>query len=210
MMAIISNFFEKIGKWPGFVVAGLIMALIGPFGATPRCIAAAYSTLQPTFPGLSMSLFCAGSCLVIYAFTFRKNRILDMIGYVLTPALLGFLGFMIVKGIVMNSTSQPSTWTEWNVFFYGLKEGYNTMDLLGAFFFAPVILSAFKRDDVPEEQQCPRGLFRSALKSSYIGAFLLAITYVGFCFVASFHSHGLNVADDQLVGVGHLLLGMIQ
>jgi len=29
------HFFERIGKVPGFIVAALIMGLIGPFGALP-------------------------------------------------------------------------------------------------------------------------------------------------------------------------------
>lgn len=195
-----NKFFEKIGRLPGFIVAALIMALIGPFGATPRCIAAGYSTLKANYPDLSMSLFSAAACLIIFLFTYRKNRILDMIGYVLTPALLGFLGFMIVKGMFMTPGSEASSLTEWNVFFYGLNEGYNTMDLLGAFFFAPVILSAFKSKDPSVKADCPKTILSSALKASYIGAFLLAVIYVGFCFIASFHTHGLEVASDQLIG----------
>lgn len=194
-----NKFFEKIGKVPGFIVAAMIVALIGPFGATPRCIAVGYSTLKANFPDLSMTLFSLAACVIIFAFTYRKNRILDMIGYVLTPALLGFLLFMIVKGIFMTSGSQTTTWTEWNVFYYGLKEGYNSMDLLGAFFFAPVILAAFKSKG-DAIQDCPKAMFSSALKSSYIGASLLAVVYVGFCFIAAFHGHGLNVAGDELIG----------
>src|SRR3984893_3016927 len=33
------SFFDRIGKIPGFIVAAVILGLIGPFGAIPRCVA---------------------------------------------------------------------------------------------------------------------------------------------------------------------------
>src|SRR5665647_1655937 len=33
------KFFARMGAVPGFIVVAIIMGLIGPFGAIPRCIA---------------------------------------------------------------------------------------------------------------------------------------------------------------------------
>ena len=92
------NFFERIGKVPGFLVMLCILGLIGPFGAIPRCIALSYSTLELYFPGMSLPLFSIASCLIIFAFTAKKNSI-GILGYVLTPLLLFSLLFIIVKGL---------------------------------------------------------------------------------------------------------------
>ncbi|MEC7840136.1 MAG: branched-chain amino acid transport system II carrier protein [Chlamydiota bacterium] len=197
-----NKFFERIGRVPGYLVAILIMMLLGPFGATPRCIAMSFSTLKVSFPGMNAELFSAIACCVVFAFTIKKNRILDLIGLVLTPILVVFLGIIIVKGLLFNEGNLSSSQHGWSVFINGLQEGYNTMDLLGAFFFAPVILAGFRKGSDPEN--CPvstKRIFRSAIYASYIGAFLLTVTYIGFCYIASFHGHGLEIAGpDELIG----------
>src|SRR5208337_1929588 len=39
-------FFCRFGKWPGFILALLILALIGPFGALPRTITLSFATTK--------------------------------------------------------------------------------------------------------------------------------------------------------------------
>src|SRR5262245_25771526 len=43
-------FFQRMGKWPGFLVSVVIMGLIGPFGAIPRCVTLSYSTVAMFLP----------------------------------------------------------------------------------------------------------------------------------------------------------------
>jgi LIVCS family branched-chain amino acid:cation transporter len=69
------------------------------------------------------------------------------------------------------------------------------MDLLAAFFFAPIIISSLSR---PEEE---KDFNRFVLKASAIGAFLLASIYVGFCYLAYFYALELKgIAPDGLLG----------
>jgi branched-chain amino acid:cation transporter, LIVCS family len=196
------TFFNRIGRVPGYLVAALIMGLLGPFGATPRCVAMSYSTLKVSFPEMSPIIFSAIACTVIFMFTFRKSRILDLIGCILTPVLVGFLAFIIVKGLLLTNTPVENANPSWQVFLIGWQEGYKTMDLLAAFFFAPVILASFKASVINKNcSTSTKNLFKSAMYASYIGAILLAITYVGFSYIASFHGSGLDmVGSDQLIG----------
>jgi LIVCS family branched-chain amino acid:cation transporter len=195
------HFFDRIGKIPGFLVAVFIMGLIGPFGALPRCIALSYSTLQLYFPEMSASLFSIAACLIIFAFTFKKNSILDVLGYVLTPILLLSLGFIIIKGLLVSPDMPISDHDSFQVFIKGLKDGYQTMDLIGAFFFSSVILSCLKEDGENSNKKNDKQIIKMTLKASLIGAFLLSLVYVGFSFVAAFHSEHLeNVNQDQLIG----------
>ena len=190
------RFFGRIGKIPGFVVASFIMALIGPLGATPRCVAASYSTLKVVVPTLSAPLFSFGACAVIFAFTVRKSRIVDLIGCVLTPLLLVFLGWIIIEGLWSAEAMPASDLSPVDAFTYGLNEGYQTMDLLGALFFAPVILASFH-----SERPGSSSLFKMVLLSSAIGAGLLALTYTGFCLLTAFHGHGIVVGgSEELIG----------
>lgn len=191
------RYFGVLGKIPGFLIALFIITLLGPLGSTPRCIALAYSTIKMSAGNLSPLLFNGVACCIVYFFTFQKKRILHWLGYVLTPLLLGSLTFIIIKGL-LTADVNISTVDQDNfaVFLHGLKEGYNTMDLLAALFFSSIILSSLK-DSLTNEE----GLIRTALKSSAIGAGLLALTYIGFSLVASYHSQNLAIESrDQLLG----------
>lgn len=191
-----NRFFGRLGKIPGFLLALMIMTLLGPLGSTPRCIALAYSTMKLSFPSLSPIIFSAVSCLIIFAFTFRKNRLLTLLGYVLTPLLLVALGVIILKGILTPADVREVSEPSWSIFFHGLKEGYNTMDLLAAFFFSSAILvslKASKKDGLDAASL--------AMQASLIGAFLLALTYIGFSLVASFHGNYLGItSSEELLG----------
>jgi len=195
------HFFARIGKVPGFLVALVIMGLIGPFGAIPRCIALSYSTLQIYFPDMALPLFSLISCSVIFAFTFKKNSILDVLGYVLTPILLFSLGFIIAKGLFISPVAPTTDLYPSDVFMKGLKDGYQTMDLLGAFFFSSVILACLKSEAAESHPKDDKKIIKMSLKASAIGAFLLSTVYIGFSFVAAFHSDSLaGIPQDKLIG----------
>ena len=195
------DFFARIGKVPGFILALFIMGLIGPFGVIPRCITLSYSTIKMYTPGISLPVFSILSCILIFVFTFKKNRILDLLGYVLTPLLLLCLGIIIVKGLIVSPSAPIADHSHVTYFVHGLKEGYQTMDLLGAFFFSGVVLACLRKDDVPATEGNYKQLIKMTLQASCIGAFLLAIIYVGFSYVASFYSETLSVyKPDELLG----------
>lgn len=195
------KFFDRIGPIPGFLVASIIMGLIGPFGAIPRCIALSYSTIKLYLPDISLHWFSIISCVIIFAFTFKRNNILDILGYFLTPLLLGSLAIIIIKGIIFSPESPIADHSKLSIFWDGIKEGYQTMDLLGAFFFSSIVLVCLKKDIDPSEKNYKR-LIMLTLKASCIGAFLLSVIYIGFSFVAAFQSESLaGIAKDELAGV---------
>lgn len=194
------NFFGCIGRIPGLILALSILTLLGPLGSTPRCIALAYSTFKMSFPNLSAVGFSAGSCLLIFFFAVKKNRMLGLLGYVLTPLLLLSLGIIIIKGFMTPGEPQIIEAPLFETFMHGLKEGYNTMDLLAAFFFSAVVLQSLKKriGSGPDKKS---ELLKTALQSSCIGAILLGLTYVGFSYLAAKHGSDLMImSDDQLLG----------
>lgn len=195
------KFFERIGVVPGFLVALVIMGLIGPFGAIPRCIALSYSTTKAFLPGISLPIFSAISCIIIWLFTFRRNTIVDTLGYFLTPLLIGSLAIIIIKGLFSSPEIVVSDHENFTIFLKGLKDGYQTMDLPGAFFFSSVIVACLKSSLGPKEIT-HKSLLITTLKASAIGAFLLSITYIGFSYVSSYHSGSLNdVPSDELISM---------
>lgn len=209
------SFFSRIGRLPGFLVAVMILGLIGPFGGIPRCITISYSTLSAcgleSLPGLNLSTFSLGSCLVIFLFTFRQNRILSLLGYVLTPILLFSLAVIVVKGFVQMPYPESSAYTGWETFSRGMLDGYNTMDLLAAFFFSSVVLHCLRKGHITKDVPVAanRRLLSVAFYGSVIAAVLLAGVYLSFSFLAAgFSSDLASVPNHQMLGaLAYKLLG---
>lgn len=190
-------FFGRFGKIPGLLIASLTIALLGPFGAAPRCITLAYSTLNLSLPGIPLILFSAVACGLILCFAYRENQLLKLLGYVLSPFKIILLVWIIIKGFMETpeTTLISLNSSEISHFWHGLTEGYNTMDLLAAFFFAPIVLSSLGR---PEKE---KDFNRFVLKASAIGALLLTGIYVGFCYLAYFYAPELKgIPSDGLLG----------
>jgi LIVCS family branched-chain amino acid:cation transporter len=192
------KFFGRLGKIPGFLLALIIISLLGPLGSTPRCIALSYTTLKSSFPHLSPILFSAVACSLIFLCTVKKQKILTLLGWILTPLLLGSLVTIIILGLISTPNISQVQQTYTNTFFYGLKEGYNTMDLLAAFFFSSTIVNILKtRFQEKEEKNRHTNI---ALRASLIGAILLGIIYIGFSYLAVFHgNHLTHSAKDELL-----------
>jgi LIVCS family branched-chain amino acid:cation transporter len=198
------SFFSRIGKGPGLFVIILLLAMIGPFGGIPRCITLTYSTLKVYFTGMHLLTFSLISCLIIFLCSWKKNRILDLIGYVLSPILVLFLVVIIIKGVFFSNSDPVGSSHVAHPFFYGLREGYNTMDLLAAFFFSSLVYNKLK-----EQQGERKSVLIPVFKASLIGAGLLSMIYIGFSYVAAHHSMALDgTGADQLLGrIGQIVLG---
>jgi len=203
-----ASFFKRVGRVPGFLLAAIILALIGPFGGIPRCIAISYATLSScgleSFVSFNLPLFSLVSCAVIFLFTMKQNQILNLLGYVLTPILLLSLGAIALKGTFLMPHAVESLATRSQSFFEGLVGGYNTMDLLAAFFFSSVVLLCLKQGAQKNNesgQLDKRSLITIATAGSLIAAVLLALVYVSFSFLAAGYSQTLDgVEPQQLLG----------
>ncbi len=205
----IRAFFGHLGQRFGLLLAFFIIALLGPLGSTPRCIALSFSTLNLAYPGVQPAIFNALACGCLFLMAYKKQRLLNILGYLLTPLLLALLGFIMVKGWEVspsNSFSLGHMDTS-AALWKGLKDGYNTMDLLAAFFFAPVIitLAQAKTKRLPNAKS--RLFF--VLQASGIGATLLAVVYIGFSLLAASHAENLQEtpAEQLLAAMALNILG---
>jgi branched-chain amino acid:cation transporter, LIVCS family len=201
------QFFGRLGKTPGFLLAFVTITLLGPLGSSPRCIALAYTTLKTSFPGLSIGIFSAISCALIFLLAFKKNHILTILGWVLTPLLLGSLITIIGIGLLTNPETQNIHQSDTNIFLYGLKEGYNTMDLLAAFFISSTIIGILKMRF--KENAFSKTYTGTAFRASMIGAFLLSVIYIGFSYLAAMHGNDIATGskDELLRAIAMRLTG---
>ncbi len=208
-------FFRRIGRLPGFIVAVMILGMIGPFAGIPRCITISFSTLNAFglegIKGINLTTFSLASCFVIFLFTVRQNRILTLLGFVLTPILLFSLGLILVKGLFQMPSADISSFSGWQTFSMGVLEGYNTMDLLAAFFFSSVVLLCLRKGQVAKDvsSRNSRPLITVACIGSLIAASLLALVYLCFSHIAAGYSRDLSsVANHEMLGaLAYQLLG---
>jgi LIVCS family branched-chain amino acid:cation transporter len=194
------RFFGRLGHMPGFLLALTVITLLGPLGSTPRCIALTYTTLSTAFLSMPMPLFSALACGVIFLFTIKKNYILTLLGWVLTPVLLASLIAIILTGLATPHEISKIDEANLNLFLHGLKEGYNTMDLLAAFFFSSTILTILK---LRSQDPAAGTHLNIAYKASVVGAILLGLVYIGFSYLAAFHGQDLaiNGKDELLAAI---------
>ncbi len=191
------RFFGRLGKVPGFLIAFMVIALLGPLGSTPRCIALSYTTFQSFLPGISAPLFGISACIVIYLFAASQKRLLKLLGVVLTPLLLISLISIIVLGFAFPADLAKVDDARFELFLTGLKEGYNTMDLLAAFFFSSTIWALLKGRENRN---------RISIGASLIAMTLLIIVYGGFSYIAAMHGE-LLMKDEILSAITFKLAG---
>ncbi len=167
------DFFARIGRVPGAFVVLVLMLAIGPFGAVPRCITLSYETINHFLPVMPLWVFNLLACAVIFILTYRESRLLDILGYYLTPLLLFLLGLIVVKGIIQSPEIAPSSYEPLGAFMAGIKEGYQTMDLLGGLFFSSVVLICLSKELGTKGQGTPKKLIGLTLRAGLIAAGLL-------------------------------------
>lgn len=186
------RFFGWLGRIPSLLICGSIIALIGPFGVLPRCLTIAHAGFKMYIPGFSLLSFSILACALIYFASLRKGRMMNILGYILTPLLLLSLAVIVVKGLFSMPPIEVGSMSSGQAFVLGLSEGYNMMDLLAAFFFSKTVLMYFKDSE---------GVHLSrTLKAGIIGMSLLGLTYIAFAFLgASFSTTLQGVAHEQLL-----------
>src|ERR1700733_14066026 len=206
------EFFGRIGKTPSILLIFIVQAILGPLGSIPRAITLSYVSLKPYLPDeLTLGLFSVVSCLLVFAFAFRPQRMISLLGLVLTPILLLTLGAILALGFWNPPSAQSVVLSPGEAFQNGLKVGYNTLDLIASFIFAPLVLTHFVMDE--EEKNSVAGhkrIFKKMVQASLIAAGLLSIMYVGLTYVASFYVGSLepnHLPEERLSAISSFLLG---
>ena len=194
-----TNFFGRIGKIPGLFLIVLLLCMLGPFGGIPRLITLTFSTCKTHLSEIRLAFFAPIACAVIFLLSYKRSGISGFIGRYLAPLLLLSLLYIITKGLFFSSYRavrlvpsfvQYSESTKG--FFYGLKEGYYTMDLMASFFFASLAYNTCRNHAAVttrnlEHPHSEKLLLSITIKSAIIGAILLGMIYLGLGLVAAEH-----------------------
>jgi branched-chain amino acid:cation transporter, LIVCS family len=204
-------FFGRIGKWPSLVLIFIIQVILGPVGSIPRLITLSYATLKPYLPEMSLAVFSILVCLLVLGFTLRPRQVIHVLGIVLTPLLLLSLGTILAIGFFSHPEPQPMNLESGEAFVSGIKVGYNTLDLIASFIFAPMVISHFIKDNKGFDDQAHKlRIFGKMVKASLLAAVLLCAMYIGLTFLASYYVPVLGAhikPEERLAAISMHLLG---
>lgn len=189
------RFFERLGKPAVFLAPLIALSLMGPFGVLARCITVAHGAFKLLLPNTALWTFSILSCACIFFMTIKKRRIVPILGSILTPILL--LSLICIAFFGLSSESLPDTsFTrgEWNSLKNGIFQGYQTMDLLAAFFFSSFVIKYLKSNPEIEKKGKTLSTF---LQSAFLGAFLLSSVYFILVLLGSMYAPQLSDIPPQ-------------
>lgn len=197
------QFFGRLGKIPGALFVWLCMMIIGPLLAIPRITTLSHTMIAPFIPWsflqeinpLSSFVFCLLFLGITFITTYRENKIVEILGTVISPALLVSLAIIIIKGFFTPGQLHHAAETSLDIFKVNIMRGYETLDLIGALFFASIVLNILKNTLGHQLAQKPRLLAWVGLQSGIIGTTLLGIVYIGMGFLGAYHGYGFESAN---------------
>lgn len=195
-----NSFFGCFGKLATFWFPLIALALMGPFGVLARCITVAHGSFTLLFPDVALVPFSIGMCVLIFLLTVKKNQIVPYLGKIMTPFLLLSLFVIAVAGIYYGNWSVPKSTSGWATFKESVFQGYQTMDLLAAFFFSTFIIQHLDQEMASRKTtQSPRQVF---LKAAVIGGGLLTLVYISLVLLGEMYAPQLaGVPQVEMLGV---------
>ena len=171
---------RRLGKVPAAILMSAIVLCIGPMLAIPRTAATTYEmSLAPLVSCFSPALFSALFFLLILFLCVRESAVVDIVGKVLTPALLIGLLVLIVKGVMDPIGPLPDRVLVDNVPMTGIEAGYQTMDVLAAMVFGIIVLKSAKA----KGHEDPQSLFRVVAGAGAVAGAALLVVYLGLTYL---------------------------
>jgi len=192
------QFFNRIGHTAGAICIWSCMMIIGPLIVIPRITTVSHEMISPFIPidalkpitPLTSFLFALFFLSLTYIITHREKTIIEILGNILSPIKLITLTVIFFKGLWSAQTIIQNTEPTIEIFKSNLLLGYQTLDLIGALFFASIILHILKKTLGHDITSQPRALAWIALKAGLIGVSLLGIVYIAMSIVGAYHGHG--------------------
>lgn len=194
---------------------------IGPLLAIPRTAATTFEMGISPIIGETGSIIPIIVSVVFFLLTLiltiKPSKVVDIIGKVLTPALLIALGILIVIGIISPiGVISENALIDKSLFSEGVSQGYLTMDALGAAALATVIIASIGERGYNN----PKDKVKITVQSGLVAGLALTLVYGGLTFLGSMLSstYGIDTPQASLMVVitnsllgypGKIVLGVI-
>ena len=204
------NITGRIGSVASNILMSAIILCIGPMVAIPRTAATTFEmSVAPLISGVSPVIFSVAFFIVVLLLSIRQSAVIDVVGKVLTPALLIGLLVLIIKGIIspLGSIVNPHVDSSF-VIVNGIKSGYQTMDVLAALAFGIIILKSAQEKGYSDERESSKMIGAAAV----IAGVLLLIVYFGLTYLGATSASlfSLDISRAELViGIVERLLGKV-
>lgn len=173
----LNRFFECFGRKGTFIFALCALALMGPFGVLARCLTVMHGALLLLFPDISLPLTSLVICGVIFLLTINKTQIVTILGSMLTPFLLLSIAAITCVGLFYGEVPAAVNNESFPAFKNGFFQGYQTMDLLAAFFFSTFVIVHLQKKFAGQEDEEAASL-KVFVKAAFIGAGILSAVYM--------------------------------
>ncbi|QQV09381.1 branched-chain amino acid transport system II carrier protein [Acinetobacter johnsonii] len=192
---------SPLGKIASLILTITCYLTVGPLFATPRTATVSYEIGFSSYLGTSSSSLLIYSAIyfsLVTLISLYPNKILDTVGYVLSPlkilslTILGIAAMMIPTGFVPPAINNyiDSPVSE------GFVNGYLTMDTLGALVFGIVIIQAIRSRGVSN----PKLITRYAVIASIISGIGLTVVYLSlFKLGLGSHEVAANASNGAVI-----------
>lgn len=202
------NITGRVGSVASNILMSAIILCIGPMVAIPLTAATTFEmSVAPLISGVSPVIFSVAFFIVVLLLSIRQSAVIDVVGKVLTPALLIGLLVLIIRGVIsplghiVNPGVEPSF-----VIVNGIKSGYQTMDVLAALAFGIIILKSAQEKGYSDKRESSKMIGTAAV----VAGVLLLIVYFGLTYLGATSASlfSLDISRAELViGIVERLLG---
>ncbi|MBP3906512.1 MAG: branched-chain amino acid transport system II carrier protein [Peptostreptococcaceae bacterium] len=204
----VTKILHRSGENLAKILGIAIMICLGPLLAIPRTAATTFEMgVQPIVGDLvSPIIFSIIFFIMVLILTIKPSKVVDIIGKVLTPALLIALAVLIIKGIVnpLGSIS-PDTMIE-NVFANGVSQGYQTMDTLGAVALSAILIASIHDKGYTKDSD----KISIAIKAGIVAAIGLCFVYGGLTYLGATVSNLYAGQDMNTISQTALIVGITE
>lgn len=192
-------FFARLGKIPALLMIIFLMLILGPIGVIPRTETTTFNTLLPYLPEFlqNNAVFSIIYCGLVLILAYRETKVVSILGLFFSPIKIISFSCLIFMGVLIGKGPMESLLSTQEAFTHAFKTGYNTMDLVAAFFFCTAAFRAVKLSCLENKGSNPMII---NLKASALGAIVISLVYIGFMLVAYSHAPVLiDVPAEQTI-----------
>lgn len=193
---------SKAGKPYGLFFTCLLYLTIGPFFAIPRCATTSFTVgLEQILPNngrerLYLFLFTLAFFATALIFSLFPGKILTVVGKILNPCFLLFLGVLVAVSLISPSAAVSDVAPQGDYvskpFFTGFLDGYNTMDALAGLAFGIIVVRVISGLGVKE----PGAIASNTVRSGIFSCLLMALIYVAVAVVGA-QSRGIFETSEN-------------
>ena len=204
----VNKVLGRAGKSLSKIIGVSIMICLGPLLAIPRTAATTFEMgVQPVIGStISPIIFSIIFFAVVLLLTIRPSKVIDIIGKILTPALLIALAILIIKGIITPLGQISPEKLVSNVFANGISQGYQTMDALGAVALSTIIIASLTAKGYKTNSE----KISLTIKSGIVAGVALCFVYGGLTFLGATISKGFVGVDINSISQASLIVGITE